>query len=162
MSRRGFGLLYALGMGAVLVGLASFLAVLTRQRVFALQRTQSALQARLNARSGLHQFCSDHRIPKVPLVSAEELAEHQAVAGFNAAENTLVFIKGEAVTLFQGFHELGHALHLKEVGNLAKYKLIPKKEREQWVLDWITSRPVWNHFNEVEKATQRAQPGFYP
>ena len=99
---------------------------------------------------------------KISFVSAEELAEHQAVAGFNAAENTLVFIKGEAVTLFQGFHELGHALHLKEVGNLAKYKLIPKKEREQWVLDWITSRPVWNHFNEVEKATQRAQPGFYP
>ena len=68
MSRRGFGLLYALGMGAVLVGLASFIAVLTRQRVFALQRTQSALQARLNAHSGLHQFCSDHRIPKAPLV----------------------------------------------------------------------------------------------
>ena len=68
MGRRGFGLLYALGMGAILVGLASFIAVLTRQRVFALQRTQSAVQARLNARSGLNQFCSDHRLPEKPLL----------------------------------------------------------------------------------------------
>jgi|GEM_PF-3220560 len=68
VQQRGVGLLYALAMAAVLLGLASFIAVMTRQRVAQLQRTQWALQARLNARSGFNQFCVDHRVPKVPLI----------------------------------------------------------------------------------------------
>lgn len=66
--QRGVGLLYALAMAAVLLGLASFIAVMTRQRVAQLQRTQWALQARLNARSGFNQFCVDHRVPQNPLI----------------------------------------------------------------------------------------------
>ncbi|MFN8611664.1 MAG: hypothetical protein U0931_29230 [Vulcanimicrobiota bacterium] len=50
-------------MGAVLVGLASLLATLTQQRALQLRRTQSALQARLNARSALNRYCLDHRLP---------------------------------------------------------------------------------------------------
>ena len=53
--KRGVGLLYALSLGAILVGLASFVVLMTRQRVAQLQRTQWALQARLNAQSGFHQ-----------------------------------------------------------------------------------------------------------
>ena len=66
-ARRGVGLLYALAVGAVLVGLASLIAILTQQRSLQLQRTQSALQARLNARSGLNFFCLEHRFPQQPL-----------------------------------------------------------------------------------------------
>ncbi len=61
--KRGVGLLYALSLGAILVGLASFVVLMTRQRVAQLQRTQWALQARLNAQSGFHQYCQAHRIP---------------------------------------------------------------------------------------------------
>ena len=50
---RGAGLLFALAFGAILVGLASIVAVMVRQRVAQLQRTQWAVQARLNAHSGL-------------------------------------------------------------------------------------------------------------
>ena len=61
-SKRGVGLLYALGLGAILVGLASFVVVMTRQRIAQMQRTQWALQARLNAHSGLSQYCRAYRI----------------------------------------------------------------------------------------------------
>lgn len=60
---RGVGLLYALSLGSILIGLASFVVVMTRQRIAQLQRTQWALQARLNAQSGFHQYCRGHRIP---------------------------------------------------------------------------------------------------
>lgn len=64
---RGVGLLFALGLGVVLVGLASVVALLTRQRVFQLQRTQWAMQARLNAHSGFNQFCAEHKAPAAAL-----------------------------------------------------------------------------------------------
>ena len=63
MSKRGVGLLYALALGAILVGLASFVALMTRQRIAQMQRTQWALQARLNAHSGFNQYCRIHQIP---------------------------------------------------------------------------------------------------
>ena len=63
VSRRGVGLLYALALGAILVGLASFVAVMTRQRIAQMQRTQWALQARLNAQSGFNQYCRDFPPP---------------------------------------------------------------------------------------------------
>ena len=63
MGRRGMGLLYALVLGTVLVGLASFVALMTRQRIAQIQRTQWAIQARLNARSGFNQYGSAHLIP---------------------------------------------------------------------------------------------------
>lgn len=59
--KRGIGLFYALVLAAVLIGLASIVALLTRQRVAQLQRTQWAVQARLNARSGLNQYRATHR-----------------------------------------------------------------------------------------------------
>ncbi len=61
---RGVGLLFALGLGVVLVGLASIVALMTRQRVVQLQRTQWAVQARLNAQSGCNQFCVAHQVPE--------------------------------------------------------------------------------------------------
>ena len=57
---RGAGLLFALAFGAILVGLASIVAVMIRQRVAQLQRTQWAVQARLNAHSGLAPQKSCH------------------------------------------------------------------------------------------------------
>jgi len=60
---RGVGLLYVLTLGAVLIGLASFVVVMTRQRIAQLQRTEWALQARLNAQSGFNQYCQAHRLP---------------------------------------------------------------------------------------------------
>lgn len=60
---RGVGLLFALALGVVLVGLASVVALMTRQRVAQLQRTQWAVQARLNAHSGLSRFCATHQVP---------------------------------------------------------------------------------------------------
>lgn len=63
MSRRGVGLLYALSLGAILVGLASFVVLMTRQRIAQMQRTEWALQARLNAQSGFNRYCSTHEIP---------------------------------------------------------------------------------------------------
>lgn len=61
--KRGVGLLYALSFGAILVGLASFVVLMTRQRIAQMQRTQWALQARLNAQSGFNQYCRAHQIP---------------------------------------------------------------------------------------------------
>lgn len=63
MRKRGVGLLYALTLGAILVGLASFVVLMTRQRIAQMQRTQWALQARLNAQSGLNQYCRAHVVP---------------------------------------------------------------------------------------------------
>lgn len=57
------GLLYALALGAILVGLASFVVLMTRQRIAQMERTQWALQARLNAQSGFNQYCRAHQIP---------------------------------------------------------------------------------------------------
>jgi len=59
---RGAGVLFALAFGAILVGLASIVAVMVRQRVAQLQRTQWAVQARLNAHSGFSQFCVAHKV----------------------------------------------------------------------------------------------------
>ena len=59
---RWAGLLFALAFGAILVGLASIVAVMIRQRVAQLQRTQWAVQARLNAHSGFSQFCVTHKV----------------------------------------------------------------------------------------------------
>jgi len=69
---RGVGLLYALGLGAILVGLASFVVLMTRQRITQLQRTQWALQARLNAQSGFNLYCRVHQIPASSLFSGSE------------------------------------------------------------------------------------------
>lgn len=55
--RRGVGLLFSLSLIAILVGLVGVLVVMTRQRVYQLQRTQWAVQARLNAQSGFQQYC---------------------------------------------------------------------------------------------------------
>lgn len=60
--RRGVGLLYALSLGAILVGLASFVVLMTRQRIAQMQRTEWALQARMNAQSGFNQYCSTHEV----------------------------------------------------------------------------------------------------
>ena len=82
------------------------------------------------------------------------------VAAFDRATNTLKFLEGKSVTLLQGFHEYGHALHLDKIG-LKAYEELTKGEREQWVLDWMEGLPLWNHLNATEKAAARAQPGRY-
>lgn len=60
---RGVGLIFALALAAILIGLATVVALLTNQRVYQLQRTQWAVQARLNAQSGLNQYCQAYQIP---------------------------------------------------------------------------------------------------
>lgn len=61
LRKRGMGLLYALSLGSILVGLASFVVLMTRQRIAQMQRTEWALQARMNAQSGFNQYCSIHQ-----------------------------------------------------------------------------------------------------
>lgn len=61
--RRGVGLLFSLSLIAILVGLVGVLVVMTRQRVYQLQRTQWAVQARLNAQSGFQQYCVTRMVP---------------------------------------------------------------------------------------------------
>lgn len=61
------GLLFSLSLIAVVVGLVGVLAVITRQRVYQLQRTQWAVQARLNAQSGFQQYCVTRKMPPFTL-----------------------------------------------------------------------------------------------
>lgn len=51
-------MLFALTAGVLLVALATFVALLTRQRTEQIQRTRWAIQARLNAYSGFYRVSS--------------------------------------------------------------------------------------------------------
>lgn len=63
MNRRGAGLLSALLVGVVIVGLVGVLFVLSQHRSHMLSRVQAQLQARMNAQSLLQQYALQRRKP---------------------------------------------------------------------------------------------------